>query len=413
MKKWVSLVALVVVVAALAAPAGAEAKSSFALAGEARALEIALGDQGLTLGFALSRADSGPSAVGVAAGQCAVLGQEADPDELPCNEETTQKTTLEEPGEAGDQLCAGPAIPAPLDSVLTVDIACGESFSGLTRGVPFTRNAGKVAEAALEFDLSGLLPQAQDAKKQVVDALQEVLDQAPDEIENALDQLLDSIDVGQAAQIIAGPATSDISAKGGKLTVSSTAAGARIGVVGIPSLDKEGLPIPGSSQATEDGLIIVEVGASNATATVNKFSATADADALAAIVTVKVRDITKAKPTYIEQSVAPGQTVTVLEGTPAESTITAAAATTEVNGRSAAAAADAVRLHLLKGVEGGLVIGLGRATAAANIATVQAARKRPPTEVLPVTGGTDMTGLVLALMLAAGGALALRRRVRG
>lgn len=400
---------------AAALPVGAAGASTYALEGEARGLELGLGDQGLTLGVALSRGDSRPSAQGVGAGQCSIIGQNPNPEELPCNESTTQTSEAPSGGSTskdGTQTCAGPAIPAPLNSVLTLDLACGASVSSIAGGGPQTTNLGKVSEAALELDLRGLIPQAEDAKEQLVDQLQEIIGGAPEPIANALDQLLDAIDEGQGAQIVLGPAASDIVSKGSTHTVTSTSGGALIGVAGIPDLDDEGVPIPGSSNATEDGLIIIEVGRSAASATIDDLSAAARSDATAALVTVKVRDITQVKPTYQEVSVAPGQTVTILEGTPAESTITAAAATKESKPGSALAAADAVRLHLLKGVSGGLKLGLARATAAASVESKPlAVRAENPPKVLPQTGARDVTFIALGLLILAGVAIVVRRRV--
>ncbi len=374
-------------------------------------MEVGLGTQGLTLGVALARADSTPTASGTGAGQCSLLGDEPDPDNLPCNESTTSSSS--HPGEPGtpDQSCAGPAIPAPLNTILGIDLACGTSQSGVKGGLPFTSNSGKVGEISLELDLGGLVPQVEDAKEAVIDALQGITNQAPEPIKNALNQVLDALDAGQGGRILVGPSSSNVSMSKDGLEVVSSAAGTRIGVLGIPDLDKDGVPILGTSDAIEDGLIIVEVGAARASATLDLDAAVATSAADPALVTVKVRDITQAKPTYISQSVAPNQTVTILAGTPLESTITAAASSTEVKGNSARAAADAVRLHLLKGVQGGIVVGLGRATASASVDAVLPAPPitRAP-EVLPVTGAQDLTVLAFALLLISGALLIVRRR---
>ncbi|HJR44758.1 MAG TPA: LPXTG cell wall anchor domain-containing protein [Actinomycetota bacterium] len=414
MKRPLALALAVSSLVLVALPAGAAAskRATYALEGEARGLELAIGDQGVTLGLALARGSSTPIAEGVGAGQCSVLGDEADPDNLPCNESTTQKSVA--PGEANAQgeICAGPAIPAPLDSVLTIDVACGSSVSAVRNGTPSTSNSGKVAEVGLGLDLTGLIPQAEDAKEQLIDQLQSIIGGAPEPIATAVNQLLDAIDEGQGAQIVLGPAASNITSKGDRVTVTSTSAGALIGVAGIPDLNKDGIPIPGSSVATEDGLIIVEVGKSFATASVDKLSAASDSDSTAALVTVKVRDITKVEPTYTEVPVAPGQTVTILEGTPAESTITAAVATKESREGSAVAAADAVRLHLLKGVSGGVKLGLARATAAVTAKPkVLGQVNDPDPRVLPMTGARDATLIALGLLILAGAAFGIRRRV--
>jgi hypothetical protein len=414
-KRILALSALVAMVVAAAIPATAANKSkvTYALAGEARALELALGEQGLTLGLAMARADSTPSVIGVGAGQCTVLGNNPDPDSLPCNEGTTAKSNEKDHGKAGET-CAGPALPAELDSVLSIELACGSSLTSLIAGkIPTTLNTGKVAEVRLETDLTGLVPQVQDVKETLINELQTILDQAPDEIENALDQVLDSVDVGQAVQIKLGPASSNVVRKGNTLTVESAAAGAEIGLVGIPDLDTKGNPIPGTSQALEDGLLIIQVGRSDASATLDQVSAAATSEANPALVTIKVRDITKLEPTYQTISVAPGQTVTILEGTPAESTISAAAATKTSKPGEASAAADAVRLDLLKGVQGGIHLGLGRATAAVSVkksSTPPAPRDKVQPQILPITGGTDHTGLALMLLVTAAGVFFVARR---
>jgi LPXTG-motif cell wall-anchored protein len=150
--------------------------------------------------------------------------------------------------------------------------------------------------------------------------------------------------------------------------------------------------------------------------TVDTAKAVAEADASPAIVTVKVRDITTLKPTYTEIPVAPGQSQTVLEGTPLESTIVAAAADVSNEGTKAAAAADAVRLELITGVQGGIHLALGRTTAAAQI---QPAPERPQPQPgppdedpLPVTGGSSaLLPVGIVLILAAGVVIWIRRRI--
>ena len=130
--------------------------------------------------------------------------------------------------------------------------------------------------------------------------------------------------------------------------------------------------------------------------------------------TVKVRDVTSPTPKYVEVSVAPGQSVTVLQGTPAESTITAASSSTEEGEGRATAAADAVSLHLLKGVNGGIRLALGRTVAGVTADTTEETtppvQKKPPTS-LPVTGGALPFGtLALVLLVSAAGTLVVRRR---
>lgn len=420
MRRAVAVFAALAAVVAMAIPAGAQptskAHTDFAFSGEARALELAIGDQGVSLGVALSRADSMPSAIGVGAGQCTLLGSEADPDNLPCNEDTMVKTRF--PGTPGDGTpkCAG-SLPEPLASLVNLKAACGSSKSGLTKGRPFTTSTGKVGNLGVTLPVGavlGALP-VKPLVNDLTEALSPILDLAPQEVQDAVDnvvELVTGLAETEALAVELGPSTSAISSKNGVITVDSASAGALIGILGIPEARVDGTAISASSDPLRNGLVIIEIGTSRASASFDEATASATGAASAALVTVKIRDITKPEPTYVEVSVAPGETITVLAGTPAESTIVAADSTVEENGSSAAAAADAVRLHLLKGVNGGVTLAFARSTAAVKGAVVKPAPpiKKAP-ETLPVTGGTDLIFPALVLLLGAGLTLILRRKV--
>lgn len=439
MRRTLALGALAALVVAglLPATGHAETRSIFALAGEARALEIALGDKGVTLGLALARGDSTPFAQGVGAGQCAVLGDSADPSNLPCTETNTELSAT--PDALGDDMpsCTA-ALPAPLNTLLTLDTACGLSKSGITAdGLPFSTNEGTVATLAAKIPVTTILPvagatqQVDEVVDTITDTLSPVLDQLPSEVENAVENVVETVQSVTQAKVLeirVGESSSKIVPDGDTIKVESLAAGARIGLLGIPGVTEAGNVLAGTADPLENGLIIIEVASARASATVDQGTATATSAADPALVRVKVRDITKLEPSYVEVAVAPGQTITLLQGTPLESTISVADSSTENTADGAIAAADAVRLHLLKGIQGGLKVGLGRATAAASVAPRQAGPapapeappaappakpappvKRPPIS-LPVTGGTDMSAIALMLMIAAAGALAARRR---
>ncbi|MGH2757569.1 MAG: hypothetical protein ACRDI3_07255 [Actinomycetota bacterium] len=420
MKRAFAAAATIGLLVALALPAGAKTivktHTDYALAGEARALELAIGGQGVTLGMALSRADSTPSAIGVGAGQCTLLGDDPDPDSLPCTEESTVTTRW--PGSPGDgiEVCAG-SLPAPLNDIVDLKIACGSSKSGLRNGLPFTTNTGKLAHLGVTLPVGAVLDNLPAAAlvDDLTQTLSPVLDLAPKEVRDAVENVVDIIDDAAATEALAvelAPSISKVARKGSGLQVTSDAAGALIGVLGIPDAKIDGTDVSASSDPLKNGLLIIEVGRAQASATIDTKTAVASGAASPALVTVKVRDITKPEPTYVEVSVAPGETVTVLAGTPAESTITAADSTVEEDGNSAKAVADAVRLHLLKGVNGGVVLGLGRATAAVNADVVKDKRviAAPPEKVLPFTGGTNMTWFALALIALSELVLMVRRR---
>ena len=419
MRRLLCVGATIAVMIALAIPAGAKptAHTDFGLTGEARALELGIGEQGVSLGLSVARADSKPSSVGVGAGQCTLLGETADPDDLPCTDASTVVTRY--PGTPGDgkPKCTA-ALPAPLDTVVDLKLACGSSKSGIAKSLPFTTSTGKVGHLGVKLPIGAVLDAAPVGQlvDNLTDTLAPVLDLAPKEVQDAVDsvvELVTGVAETEALAVEIGPSSSSISSKGNVMSVDSAAAGALIGLVGIPEATVDGTAIKATSDPLKNGLVIIEVGTARASASLNTLTATAAGAASPALVTVKVRDITKPEPTYVEVSVAPGETVTVLEGTPAESTITAADSTVEENGSSAAAGADAVRLHLLKGVQGGVTLGVARATAAVKGTVVKPAApiKKAPPETLPVTGGTDMTLPALGLILLAGVALWARRRV--
>ncbi|MGI8773497.1 MAG: LPXTG cell wall anchor domain-containing protein [Actinomycetota bacterium] len=441
MKRALALGAIVALVSALAIPAGAASKeSNFALSGEARGLDLAIGDQGLTLGMALAEVDSTPTALGVGAGTCILLGANEDPDGLPCTAENTVRSAF--PGDPGtdELLCTG-SLPAPLSDILDLKLACGSSKSGLKKGVAFTHSKGQVAslQAKLPVGLNlvpldttleqvdqivdsltqTLAPVLGVAPQQVRDVLtgaQETVDETKDEavkVVNGLLEIIQGVDATDALKIELGTSLTRIERGGDTISSESDAAGARIGVLGIPSVGTDG-SILQPADPLKNGLVIIEVGTARASASVNRATADSASAASPALVTVKVRDITSPTPKYVEVSVAPGQTVTLLQGTPAESTITAADSTTEQSPGSARAVADAVKLHLLKGVNGGVKLGIAGANAAAEAEVIDPKlpvppAKRPP-RTLPVTGAENMTIVAVVMMLAAAGVFGLRRR---
>lgn len=421
MTRFVSVFATLAAVVAMAIPAGAkpvtEGHTDYALAGEARGLELAIGEQGVTLGLAIARGTSVPKAVGVGAGQCTLLGDETDPDNIPCNEESTVKTEFPGKPGTGDPKCAT-TLPAPLNTVVALEMACGASKSGVVNGAPTTTSTGKVAHLGITLPVGPALANVPTGVlvDELTDTLAPVLDQAPKEVQDAVTnivELVTGLAETEALAIELGPATSSVSSKGDVITVDSASAGALIGLVGIPDAAPDGTAISATSDPLTNGLIIIEVGTSQASASLDKLSASATGAASAAIVTVKVRDITKPEPTYVVVPVTHGETYTVLENTPAETTIVAADSIVEEDGNTAAAAADAVRIHALKGINGGVSLAFARATAAVEGDRVLPAPPvKPAPEPLPLTGGTDMTVPALVLILLAGIALAFRRRVR-
>jgi hypothetical protein len=429
MRRSLVLSALVALAVTVAMPAGArqadptpppeeaasEPEVRYALAGEARGLELAFADQGLTLGAALSQADSTPLAVGAGIGQCELIGEGTEsPEDVACTGASMEKSKAPGSGGADGETCATPPLPAPLDTVIELALACGSSESAIVEGAPTTLNSGRIGNLAAQLNLSGISQELEDAKDQVVDGLEDIIGNLPAEAQTLLDEILAAVDEGEALRLHLGPTRSDIVPQGDQIEVLSTAKGAEIGVLGIPDLDREGNPIPDTANALEDGLMTIEIGDSLSRAVFDKGDASATAEAEAALVRVKVLDITQTPPAYEVIEVAPGETQTILPDTPLESTIVAADSTTAEEDGEARAASDAVSLHLLKGVEGGIEVALARTTAGVTVSQeTDQVKPRQPTDPLPATGGTDFPVLLLVIGIAAGiGALVARRVVR-
>ena len=414
----VSFAAVFVLLVAVGAPATGARRTNFGLAGEARGLDLAIGQQGVTLGLALTRGDSRPLATGLGAGRCTLLRDIVGLEGLPCADETTE--TSRAPGRPGDgaMSCATGSLPAGLDDLLNLRIACGLSRSTLRDGLPVSTNVGRVAALGVDLPLSNLTPDVEQARRQLVDqlagSLRPLLGAAP--AQGAVDQLLDSIESlgaeAEAVKVELGSSSSNIRPGGDLVNVGSTAAGALIGVLGVPQV-VGGEPVAGTADPLRNGLLIIEVGKAVASASVNRANATATSAADPALLRIRLRNITQPGSSYIEVPIAPGETITLFEGTPLESTIVAADSSIQRTRNSARAAADAVSLHLLKGVaNGGVRLALGRATAAANVEAVRVQRQeRAPTtrRVLPVTGGRSFVAIALVLLLGAGIVLVARR----
>jgi LPXTG-motif cell wall-anchored protein len=117
-----------------------------------------------------------------------------------------------------------------------------------------------------------------------------------------------------------------------------------------------------------------------------------------------------------EVAVSPGESVTIAEGTPLESTLSVGAVEplTEVLGASkvetAGARVTTTEVALLKGVQGGIVVSTG-VTEARLGGTLAATPAAPPK--LPRTGSSDQQALLIGMGALAllGATLALRRRL--
>lgn len=366
--------------------------------------------KGLTVGLTSASFDispSGRSVSGVAAGQCEFIASTPDSNALPCTKATLETSSLSSPGGAG--ACAATV---PL-GVVDVATACGKSASSLSAdGLPNSLNSASIAHTRILADLTKLgLPvsaQAEAAKDLVIDQVigltGTLLGAAPSNaqttaLKDSLNAFLNSIkDGSQFASIQVGAATTNVIPEGAVVSVSSEAAGAKIGLLGL-------------TNPLVDGLVMIEVSSGVAKGSWNGSTGLAQASAVAPFASVKVRDVADliAGNDYIAATVPLPELVNVLgtlNGTALESSVDVGTYTKETqSGKSVSAFTSGVTIHAVKGLgessagakDGGLIIRVASADVklAGNVVSGQA-----PCCALATTGGPVYAYLAGAALLA-------------
>lgn len=192
--------------------------------------------------------------------------------------------------------------------------------------------------------------------------------------------------VTNLATVHVGDTISSVTTEAGKVTALATAKGGEVDV--LPGLTAIGAP-----------LLSIVLGSAAATSTFDRSTGQAAAAFDPSLLTVQLLGITV--------PVGLGAPVTLLAGTPLESTISIGAGRTISNpDGTVGAVADGVSLQLLKGITGGITLELAHAESAvggakANI-TTQSLEQPPPAEVkaleLARTGG-EAPWLPMGMML--------------
>lgn len=354
----------------------------------------------LTFGVSNAKIDSTLKAAADGAGSLSALAKN-----------TSAVTEIGKADPASGERCTTPALPTQLASTLKVGLACTRSSTALVDGVPKATSLGYVTgiDASAANALTAL-PVNLDLQP-VRTALEGVLGTIPnDAVADTVGQLLDSVIDTQTLAVKLGPSTSDVSGTAAGIVSTSTAEAGRIDILPTGALD--GGP-----------LASIIIGTAKATATYDRAGGVATPTIDPALVTVKIA-ATPLTPA-IEQTIKPGVTSCFLDteipglGAPLKSCITVASGTTETttdaNGNKIAkAVADGVKLELLTGLQGGVVLELAHAEALAGgapaivappVETPRAIAPPTPTE-LPRTGGIPF------LPMAGSGLLALAAVVR-
>jgi hypothetical protein len=285
-------------------------------------------------------------------------------------EQATANSTHTE--QAVPQRCGTPALPT-LPIPLELGLACASAQASAAGGLPVADATGSVARITL--DLSGLLDQVVGKGTPLAGALSKVLGALPsnaatETVSQVLSTVLKTATTTETLAVSLGSSTSSVTTTTAAMTSSSTDQGGTISI--LP--DTPGGP-----------LAEIVVGSASASALAHRtgpLAGKASADYSPAIVTVVLNTPLTGKQTI---SLGPGQTETILAGTPLQSTITVAGGSTTTNpDGSVTATADGVSLDLLQGVgassptadNGGILLDLAHAQASAGA---------KPAAVLPAT----------------------------
>ena len=330
----------------------------------------------------------------------------------------------------GEQ-CATPALPAPLSGVLSIGVACSNSFAEIAAGNPHSLSTSQIAR--IEVDAADLLqPVTSVADPLLTGLLGGTLDTinntlpptVPDlQIGDTLGEVLGALGAVKTLDVQLGASSSEVSTVAGTVTSVATSQG---GLVSILPLGVAGLK----------PVVEIEIGSAKATAVYDRASGTSSPTFNPAIVTVRINtpttdalgQLVQLNPQEIK--IGPDLALPVLgalaspcadaaneycllPGTPFETRIAVASGRTVTNADgSVGAIADAVKIHALKNMgqllaplEGGILLEIANATAG-----VAGARPTVLVELpreLPRTGGTPWAAVVGAATL--GAAIAARR----
>lgn len=401
-KRIVGIVATcVVAIAVLGAPAvaqegggngsngsngsGSGAPVGYFASADAKALHLSLFGNDLTLGASHADLTSAPSATGTGIGALTPLQNVSEVTGTVTENGTTAGSTTEE--------CSPLSLPEI--PVLSLETACASGFAEITDNQPSSSATARVStigvapdDILFETPIPGLVGEGADAILEPLDPLLKGLDGAlGGDSEGLLRDLLNGLigeDANQLVGIELGPTSAATYVEDGAVTATSDAKGTVIEVLNRSLLEL-------------GPVLRITVGEASSTAVLDTATSEASGTFEPALVRVEVApDIFPELPSEItgllpfegtELVVPVGQTVCLLPD-PLESCITVAngSVTTNEDG-STTVATSAVRLDLLKGIEGGISLALADTTATVGTiaAEVPAPPATPPAPAPPVT----------------------------
>jgi len=385
----------VVISAFLVSPANADQPESFVATSSARSLDLNILGTHVTLG-------SSGAFVSVTPGAATPLIAKADGAGVLLVAGTVSHA---EGNQAPPKACV---LNLPVAGLVAVAGACGEAKTSIDNGAPQATGAGTIA--AVELQGAALI-------QTILDVLQPLLNQVISTVQPTLNSLLGPLlnpllgtlgldpSTGLVSQLVDGlkRATALLSIRVGdsislantgdkKVVGSAVANGARIDV--LPGLAVGGAP-----------LLTIIVGAAKATATFDRGTGSLEPKFEPAIATVSLGLPILGGATTIP--VGLGSPLTLLTGTPLESTISLGAGRTSTDADGTVRAfADGVSLQLLKGLNGGVGLELAHAEAAAGgrtriVTQQQVVTPLKATPALAKTGGDPWLPLTGAALLMA------------
>ena len=385
--------ALTLAGAMVASPATAQTARPETYIGSAggRALDLTvLSLPKVTLGVSTAKVTSALTAVGEGVGSLGLIG-------------TLQKAEVVNTGST--TLPANCAVPLPIAGILNVGLACGSASASILNNNPVATGEGSVA--AIDLNGQTLLDTVGPITETVSDTVATALDPVCGlvaltcGVTDTVGDVLASVLETKTLEVVAGKSTSSVTTENGKVTATATSTGAEIKLLPLPVV---------GGVVNNEPLATIIVGTAKATAVYDRAVGSSTPTVDPSLVTVRLNSVlasTLGIP--VEVTVPIGQSLVVpgTEGTPLETEIVVAAGRTVTNPDGTVGAfADAVKVHALKGVSGGILLAL--ASAEAGVGGTLAAAAPVPALELPRTGGTPWMPLVGAGVL---GLAVLVRRV--
>lgn len=438
-------------------PASAQTTTPASYSGTASGagLSLKLGPQGLTAGSSAAKAASDGTGEATGAGILNPI------------EASTVATIKNPPGGTLPRACGDDALNAieePLGGLLTLGLGCGEASATGTGAASTATATGTVG--ALGLDVSSILGQV--PTEPLLEGIGTITTQLGTlcgaiplppgtlpldlcQAGNVVTTVVESITASQLLGATLGSSTSGVTVSGTNVTSKATSSAAVIELLPVPLLGGVTLtePLATISVSGADATVVCDTGTGNATPSFVGSIVTVDlGETLTALLPVELAlpvpvlgpqipanpviapvlapDVSLQGGTL---TITPGATVTLLPGTPLQTTITVGSGTSKVNpDGSASATADGVKIALLEKIgdvpqlaalAGGVALELAHAeaTGACVAATTTAAPVEAPltpTAVetpreLPRTGGDSTPWLPVAAVAALAVAVVSRR----